>query len=318
MKNVIKSILFVFIFLVLVQLFSIILMPKTNLFKYNMFDYSAYGVLKQKEDSIDVIFAGDSLVYSGISPMDIWYETGYTSYDVANPAQPINDTYKGIKIAIESQHPKIVFMEANVLLRDPKKVKTDYKLIWFYKKYLPIIEYHNNWKKLLFNFVHDSYDYSWNDYNKGFIYVPKIKKASDVEGYMDDTDKTPATLPNGNKDNLKRIKKLCDENNVKLIIISTPNGRSWNYKKYLATKQVTKELEIEYIDLNVDNPLDINWETETKDGGDHLNYQGSTKVTKFLSEYLKNTNLLTDHRNDPEYDEWNKAYELFTKQKNKS
>ena len=56
--------------------------------------------------------------------------------------------------------------------------------------------------------------------------------------------------------------------------------------------------------------------TDTRDGGNHLNYSGATKMTKYIGQYLKDNYTLNDYRHDPHYEQWNKDYEMFMK-KNK-
>ncbi len=312
-KNIIHSILFTFFFIVIYFSLTYILAPKNNLWKYNIFTLAGHELLSEKEDSIDVIFLGDSLTYSSISPMDLWNEYGYTSFDYAYPAQKISYSYEELKIALRTQHPKVVMMESNVLMRDSTKAPFGYTLIKLEDSFLPLRTYHNNWKKMLFPFVKDSMRYSWINPNKGFRYVPSIESGNPGD-YMSEKNQDNYGMPNDNYDYLKKIYDLCKENDIEFILISTPNGKSWNYGKYLSILEVSKELDVPYIELNLDNPLQIDWNTETKDHANHLNYAGSLKVTRYVGDYLKNTNLLEDHRNDSKYEDWNKAYEIFVKE----
>ena len=57
--------------------------------------------------------------------------------------------------------------------------------------------------------------------------------------------------------------------------------------------------------------LNINWEIDTKDKGEHLNYYGAKKASLVIGNILKDTNLLVDHRNDKEYKMWNVALERY-------
>ena len=116
MKNLFKSITFVLIFVSFIYILNYLLIPKYELLKPVSFEISG-----EKDDTIDVIFLGDSLVYSSVSPMEIWHDYGYTSFDCAEPAQILPDTYDYLKFAVEHQHPKVVMLEANVLFRNPKK-----------------------------------------------------------------------------------------------------------------------------------------------------------------------------------------------------
>ena len=62
-----------------------------------------------------------------------------------------------------------------------------------------------------------------------------------------------------------------------------------------------------FINLNKYD-LNINWETDTKDEGGHLNYFGALKASEVLGNILKDTNLLVDHRGDKNYKLWDTAY----------
>ncbi len=102
MKNVLKSICFISIFLVLLGISIYILLPKNNLFKYSFLNYLDYEILEEDDDKIDVWFVGDSVVYNSVSPMEIWNEYGFTSFDCSTPAQLTETSYEYIKIAVES------------------------------------------------------------------------------------------------------------------------------------------------------------------------------------------------------------------------
>ena len=76
MKTVMRVVLFCVIFLVLVEIFSFILLPGKNLKKYGSYKVAAYEILGEDENTIDVVAIGDSLVYSSLSPMEIWHNYG--------------------------------------------------------------------------------------------------------------------------------------------------------------------------------------------------------------------------------------------------
>ena len=108
------------------------------------------------------------------------------------------------------------------------------------------------------------------------------------------------------------MKKICDENNIKLIIMSFPNMRRWNYSKHEATLELSKKYNLEFIDFNTETDiLNIDWKTESRDGGGHLNYVGATKASNYVGEYLKKNNLVEDHRKDSKYNSWNEAYKQY-------
>ena len=65
---------------------------------------------------------------------------------------------------------------------------------------------------------------------------------------------------------------------------------------------------VTYIDFNTGPyAVDIDWEADSRDGGDHLNYYGAVKYSHALGDYLVEDYDLPDHRQDSAYEAWNEA-----------
>ena len=305
-NNVIKSIVFVVILLVLIEGLTWLLLPGFNISKFGTFKVANYEILGEDENTIDAVFVGDSLVYSSLSPMEIWNEYGYTTFDCAEAAQVISDAYEHVKVAVESQHPKILFLEANVILRDPSKRLWDDKIAHEAKKYFPLAKYHDNWKSYLTKGTKNN----WINVNKGYKYITKIEP-SEPTNYMKYSKKL-REIPKGNLDYFEKIIKVCEENDVQLVLVSFPTQNAWGYRKHNTIEKVAQEHNIEFIDLNLVD-LGIDWRIDTKDNGSHLNYTGAKKVSSYMGNYLKETNLFTSHKDDPNYKSWEIAYKKYAK-----
>lgn len=306
MKNVLKAGTFVIILVFLIIVAELILIPGMNIRKHGIFKSANYELMGEKKDTIDVIFLGDSLIYSSISPMEIWNNYGYTTFDCADAAQIIPDTYRYLKFAIENQHPKIIMMEANVMFRNPSKRKTKDRLIYFIKQWVPITKYHDNWKKYIDKLSKNK----WINPDKGYKYITNTSSSKNIQYMM--YSKLYDEIPEQNLPYVKKIIKLCKENNVKLVLVSLPTQKAWQYQKHNTTEKIAKENDLEFIDLNLVD-TGINWETDTKDNGAHLNYLGAKKVSDYIGNYLKETNLIIDHRNDKNYKSWDRAYQKYQK-----
>ena len=304
MKNLFKSICFILIFLVLLSVSVFILLPKQNLFKYSFLNFLDYEILEEEDNKIDILFVGDSLVYNSVSPMEIWNEYGFTSFDCSTPAQLTETSYEYIKIAVERQHPKVIFLEANVLFRDPKNRTSERKLKDFYDRYSILDDYHDNWKDLL------EYGKPLN-VNKGYYYVNRVNKA-EVFNYMQNKHKS-IKIPKVNVEYFEKILDICKENNITLILFGIPSMKSWSYEKDRKATFFAEQYNLEFIDLNLVEEIRIDWRTETKDEGSHLNYEGAKKVSSYLGNYIKQNNLATSHKDDKDYDDWNESYRKYSK-----
>ena len=95
-----------------------------------------------------------------------------------------------------------------------------------------------------------------------------------------------------------------------------PYEDSANYPTLAKTMEaISKDLGVDYIDTNLlRDDIPIDWKKDTKDKGDHLNYNGAVKMPNYIGKYLDDTKLFKDTRNDPSYDNWNTCLDKFEKQ----
>ena len=291
MKNkIIKSAVFLLILFILLIILSFIMIPKNNTKEAGMENINANGILGEKENTIDVLVVGDSEAYASIIPMKIWKEYGFTVYDCSSSEQTLVQSIQYVQEALKTQNPKIIILEANNIYRTESMENTLYEIAG---KILPIIQYHNRWKSLTGNDLVNTPNYTYTE------------------------DLNP--IPRSNKIYVKMINEYCKKNNIKFIIMSMPSTRNWKYANHNAVKAFAKQENIEFVDCNMEkDKINIDWKNDTRDGGDHLNFNGAKKVTAYIGNYLKNLNILEDHRQDEKYSSWNEElnqYENLIKNK---
>lgn len=297
MKNFFKAALFICLLLFVMSIVGIFFIPNNTSIKFRFLTIESNGILGEKENSIDVLFIGDSLVYSAVAPMEIWKNSGITSYDLSTSAQSVYKSYEMLNTSLKTQKPKIVFLEGNCFFKeyDIKKKMED-----TFQKIFPLLEYHNRWKKLSISDL----KLSRTDYNKGYRFTTKQLSASNPSKNYMKISNNKREIPDINIKYIDKIIEKCKKENIELVLLSTPSMKYYNYSKYLAVKDIAQKNNIEYIDLNIENKIDIDWSKNTQDEGNHLNYFGAKKVTSFITDYLK-TKKLENHSNDEYYSSWN-------------
>ncbi|HIY28887.1 MAG TPA: hypothetical protein H9679_07640 [Firmicutes bacterium] len=286
---------------------SFVFMPKNNMSEFGMEEAQANGILGEKENTIDVLVLGDSESYSAITPMQIWKDAGYTAYVCGTSAQSLNYTSVLLRRAFEKQQPKVVILETNAIYR---KISSNQAVGTELANYFSVFQYHNRWKSLGLHDFTGKAKFTWTDDYKGYRYRTKVDPARQKE-YMKPTDKV-AEIPALNIQYVREMKQFCDENGSRLVLVSTPSTVNWNFQRHNGIQKLANDIGCEYIDLNLMNDrIQIDWSKDTRDKGDHLNHFGAVKVSRFLSEYLKETGLLTDHREDPAYAKWNDSLKKY-------
>lgn len=303
--NCIRAVSFVLIIAVILLALSPVFMPKTN---KGLKDKSAQGFLAEPENSIDVIFVGDSLTYSTFIPLQIFNEYGITSYVCGTPSQTLAYSEDFIKRSFENQKPKLVVLETDGIFRRFNPIQS---LVLSAEEFLPIYRYHDRWKHIsLADFSSEvTNDYIVND--KGYRLYGGVKPVKDGN-YLSKPD-NKANIPPKNKSFLESIKKLCEANGAELMLVSVPSIKNWTSERHDAVAGLAEKLGIQYMDMNDMKEISVDWSCDSRDGGEHLNQTGAEKVTAYFGSYLASKNIFTDHRGDKSFDEWNIAYKNFLK-----
>lgn len=312
-KRIVSCVLFVAILLGLLQVSSLIFQPKSNDKAAGIHYPRANGIFSEPKDSIDTVFIGDSEVYHSFIPLNIWRDYGITSYDVSSPAQKLVYSMEFLKKTFEKQTPKIVFLETNAIFR---KSYFEDEITYKAEQIFSVFRYHDRWKNLQLKDFSATVEYTANENNKGYYFTKKSKPATDkaIKKYMKYSD-VSAPILSTNKKYLKEIAKFCKKHGTKLVLISTPSTKNWNYQRHNTMEAISKDLGVDYIDTNLlRDDIPIDWKKDTMDKGDHLNYNGAVKMTNYIGKYLDDTKLFKDKRNDPSYDNWNTCLDKFEKQ----
>lgn len=311
MKQIFKNLLSVAAFFlglaILLALLSPVFSPKDNRAEYGMEDLQANGILAEPENSIDVLIIGDSETFSAFVPLQMWKEQGISNYVFGTFTQLICETDFYLQRILEHQSPKVIVLETNALYTD-----SGYGRVVSAKvaSLFPVMRYHDRWKHMLLEDFTARPHYSYLEPNKGYMIRTAVEPAS-TEGYMEPTDAV-APVPTKNRILLRGIRDLCRRNGAELILVSSPSTANWSYLRHNGVAAAAEALGLSYLDMNLySSDMALDWNVDTLDGGDHLNYDGAVKATAFLGSFLHDNYPLPDHREDPAFAQWNAAQEDF-------
>lgn len=314
-KKYIRYVLFWGIFAAILFCLSILLEPKKNSEKAGVAlrDTKGMRLMAEPEETIDVYFFGDSITFTGISPIQLWEDTGMTSYVCGQSGQKVVEAYFWLKELYDTQTPELVVLETNTLYNGAGAVsEADYGLGETIQHYIPAVKYHNRWKNLHRNDILEKPDYKEKDLFKGF----EIKwEAEPYSGgtYMQETEEKQKTDVISIY-YLNKIKAFCEKRGVELLIVSVPSPDSWNMERHNAVSEYAEKRGLDYLDMNLClDEIGIDWQEDTMDSGVHLNFAGAKKVSCYMGNYLAEHYKLTDHRGDKKYKSWKKNAKQYWK-----
>lgn len=325
-----KKILHLFLFLLL---FVLLLYPLSKIFMSSLAGNTTLTDYKYlKEDSLDVLFVGDSDIHANISPMEIYDKTGITSYDYSTASASNLLSYYLLQESLKTQHPKVVVMDVasifgykeqksfthvaldNIPIDDVKinAINDNYYGFNNFDKLgfiVPYFYYHARWSELSFNDLFKSNHQSDKAFLKGFNVTYNVKSASN--DYMEDNNEsTDIHMDQANY--IVKSMQYCKERGIEFILISTPNAFDWSDGRYQAVSNWAKENGINYIDFNtMTKEMGIDMNVDSRDGGIHLNYFGAKKFSEYLAYYLQDTYQLESHKDDDNYMEWDNDSQLY-------
>lgn len=302
MKNIIKDLIFIIIFLCLLIVCSNIFVLKGNTYGSDVISF-----YNEKKNSLDLIFFGSSHSYTTFSPDIIEKETGLKSYNFATQQQPIYITYHYMIEALKTQKPKYFVLETRMLasteeyasegvIRDAidkmkmskNKIevidasipKEDNKLSYYFN----IIKYHSRYNELTKTDIINGITYKGIN-NRGFKDLPSNESIAidntEILKLQESKEITPKNL-----EYLTKILELAKDNNIKLILVKSPCLLNENDQLYYNwVEEYANSHNIDYINYNkIINELKL-IQGDYYDSG-HLSITGAEKVSIHFTKFL--------------------------------
>lgn len=333
-KDISRALIFMMVFVLIFIFLSRVFAVSSSSSEDGMESRITTAYRGEARNSLDVVFTGNSDVYRGVSPVDLYDQTGITSAVSGRPNNSPKMIVKDVKDILKYQEPKVIVLETDCLFSGKNKsfvkkqaaapsaslfarIKSaiqdaDSAIISGINFYFPLIKYHDRWKKLtLSSFLsHHTSFYAFS--NKGMAYSDKVKPYTSDPNYMESNGSAIRTMSAENAAAFRQIYDMCRQKNIRLVLMTVPSANTWNISKSNAVQKLADEYGLTYYDYNRSYPAGFDWAQDSKDGGNHLNYSGALKVTSDFGDKLQNDLDMQASKLTPELQQkWEKDYEHF-------
>lgn len=325
-KTVIKIIFFVFVM-------SAVLLSadKVLLVKYPDGIYSMKRFYELKDNTVDVLFIGNSHAFETYNTSVMWDSHGISSYVLAGSQQPTWNTYFFLKEALKTQKPDVIVMDAVGCIcnfdytDDPTQMKNCYGMKPSLNKieamcvsssldrmefFVPISNYSSRYSELSAEDFLGSSDIPKYKYWMGF-----------ASNYKNEAFETPRlqpadeTIPMGKKTEkyYRKILELAKEKNIPVVVVVTPYPciSTEDAAYFKSAENIAKEYNAAFLNPALD-PASIGLDFKRHASDDsHLNAEGNRIYTAYFADYLKSHYEIPDRRGDPAYLDWEKCSEYL-------
>jgi hypothetical protein len=284
----------------------------------------------------DVIFLGDCEVYENFSPLVLWEEYGINAYIRGTAQQLVNQSYYVLEDTLKHETPDVVvFSVLAVPLNEPAKESYNRMTLdglpWSNTKLdailtsmteeeqlldyvFPLLRYHSRITELTgedFKYLFHRDLVSHNGYYMRVDAKPatNIPSARPLADYTIHADQMMW---------LERIRALCEEKGVELVLVKAPSLYPHWYDQWDA--QITEYAEkndLLYVNLlAARDEIGLDFTTDTYDGGLHLNLAGAEKLSHYFGKILRDECGLESRRGEAALeDAWAEKKEWYLEEK---
>ena len=288
------------------------------------FDYDTTrkveGFYAEEKNSLDFVFVGSSQMFTSVVPAVLWEEYGITSYDFGANEQPMYLSYYYIKEALKYQNPKVIVLEVSYcnapeythegvhhinlddLRMSPVKLEAIFDIIPAGERWPYIFElakYHDTWTTL----DKTSLEYITADKHNPYKgYTPSLDGFADGGKFNEDIAKVTekAELADLSVKYMEKIIALCEEENVDLLFLKTPNDHIQNQPDYNAVADIAAAHDIPYLDLN-----------RQMKGQLHNHVFHAETITKRIGQWLTELYEVEDKRENPAFVRWHEDADYY-------
>ena len=289
----------------------------------------------------DVLFLGDCEVYESFIPAILWEKYGITSYVRGSAQQLVWQSYYLLEEMLRYETPKAVVFNVYALKygepqSDSYNRMTLDGMRWsrskinairasmteeehFLEYVFPLLRFHSRITELkgedleyafLKNYVSDS-GYLMQT---GVVPMTTTRTGEELFDY---------TLPETAFSYLDMMRSLCEERGIELILVKAPTNhwKFWWYEEYdTQINAYADAYGLEYINfIPLSDEMEIDWQTDTYDGGMHINVYGAEKLTEYFGKMLSEDFGIEDRRSDTSLAQtWDEKVKIYYERKNRS
>ena len=296
---------------------------------YYSFDY-LYDLPK---DSLDVVYLGTSQFHLGITPLEIWEKYGITGGNFNAPSGRAWLAYYMLEEIFKYQNPKVVVVDG-ALIRggdnnivgnrriigqfhfSPLKLEALYNCLELEGKSIDemintsfeFFAYHDSWDSLTkLDFTNQELTHT---YQKGYLLTTFCTPYSSMNQELLHTP-TIFEIDEKTKTYMEKIKNLCDEKEVKIVVAKLPS-ELWNDTYSEIVGDWADENQVPFLNMTQKKILrSMNFDAETCYFDDnHMNYFGAEVVSDYLGNYLTE-NYEFDKKSQKIEAEWDADYNKY-------
>ncbi|MCR4904264.1 MAG: SGNH/GDSL hydrolase family protein [Butyrivibrio sp.] len=328
-----KYVITLLIVIGILAFFQRLLMPK---YMHGIVEGAMISEYYQEDMDHDVVFIGDCELYENISPAVLWERYGINSYIRGSAQQLIWQSYYLMEETLKYEHPDVIVFNVLSMKYDTPQSEAYNRMTldgmkWslskvndikasmtseeeFMEYVFPILRYHSRITQLEEDDLTYLFDKDPVTFN-GYYMRCDVKPAENV----------PQGKPLGDYrfgDNayyyLDKMVELCQKEGVELVLVKAPSLYPYWYDEWeVQIEDYAARHNLKYYNfLEYKDRMRLDFNTDTYDGGLHLNVYGAEKMAYYLGYILENDCHLESRRGDEKLEKlWEEKLSAYITEK---
>lgn len=286
------------------------------------------GVYRLEKNSLDLLILGSSKAYTAFVPQILYDEYGVRAYTLGTDLQSPHMSYYWLREGLKRQSPELVVLEASmffpVIADQPLNTseammrKALDPMRWSFNKLHALWELYRldktqNWKSYVFPNLR--FHERWKEWSEDDFTLPELRAHNELLGWSPLMERSgladyqPISVAEDTEYAdfapymemyLDRITALCEEKDISLILVLTPDTRA-NAEQHRTMKAYAEDKGIAFLDFNeqaVWEAMDYDLAADNADY-EHPNVSGAQKLSRALGEYLRSVCTIRGGQGSP-------------------